>query len=691
MGKIQLLSKDISELIAAGEVIERPASIVKELAENSIDAGAGAITVEIKNGGISYIRITDDGCGMEKDDIPLACLRHATSKIKSAADLDDIGTLGFRGEALASVTAVARVSISSKTDEMQYGAQLNIEGGEFGEVEDAGCPNGTTIVISDLFYNVPARLKFLKKYTSEANAVGGIVEKLALSHPEISFKFISDGKIKLQTSGNSSLKSTIYTVLGKDFADNILDVDYTSTTIKVTGFVSKPSGGRSNRGMQYFFVNGRYVKSKTCMVALEEGYKNSIMAGKYPTCVLRIDIPHEEVDVNVHPAKIEVRFVNERNIFDAVYFAVKTALLNDDIFRETVKSAATKNANLQFGNEIEQVKMPQNSVFTADKANDFAKERESVKLNDLTSENIQKNSSEYRPPIYGEKTTSSTVLRSSSVGYKKSENLAIDSVEEKSAEKSIEKTKQGYNGFDYIKQQHINSNEKAITLHLESGGVEKFVDGKAAEIRPAIHIKDEGSTDAGNGIFEIDEFEVIGELFSTYLIFQSGDTMLLLDKHAAHERILFEQLKKDVSSEDRQVLLTPIVVNISTEEFEAFSENPEKIAKLGFLAEEFGEHSVIIREAPMVLNESLCQEAFLEICAKLSQNNRDFSSDVFENLLHSIACRCAVKANDRTDISELKALLKQVHENDEIRYCPHGRPIVTAITKREIEKKFGRV
>lgn len=270
MGKIQLLSKDISELIAAGEVIERPASIVKELAENSIDAGAGAITVEIKNGGISYIRITDDGCGMEKDDIPLACLRHATSKIKSAADLDDIGTLGFRGEALASVTAVARVSISSKTDEMQYGAQLNIEGGEFGEVEDAGCPNGTTIVISDLFYNVPARLKFLKKYTSEANAVGGIVEKLALSHPEISFKFISDGKIKLQTSGNSSLKSTIYTVLGKDFADNILDVDYTSTTIKVTGFVSKPSGGRSNRGMQYFFVNGRYVKSKTCMVALED-------------------------------------------------------------------------------------------------------------------------------------------------------------------------------------------------------------------------------------------------------------------------------------------------------------------------------------------------------------------------------------------------------------------------------------
>lgn len=647
MGKINLLSKDVSELIAAGEVIERPASIVKELLENSIDANASSITVEIVNGGVSLIRITDDGTGMEKSDMEIAFKRHATSKIKSADDLLSIASLGFRGEALASIAAVSRVEMVSKTFEAQLGNRLLLEGGEQLSIEETGCPNGTTIIVKDLFYNVPARLKFLKKDTSEANAIRGIADKIAISHPEISFKLVSDGKMKLFTSGNSDLKTAIYSVYGKEFSEQLIKVDYVGNGIEVKGFVTKPSASRSNRSMQHFFVNDRYVKSKTCIAAIEEGYKNSIMVGKYPGCVLKVAVPLDSVDVNVHPAKTEVRFINERIVFDAVYFAVKNAILSDDVIKPVAEAFEKKQEKAE---EPEQFKMtPKRSAdteaFTAMSADEFRYKVDKAMPQKMSAPQVS---------------------------YKT----------ESRAKKQIER-KPLSDSFSYITDDSLKKAENTVVLRLENGESEIFSEGKRVELpennKPLEKVDD------------FDNFKPIGELFSTYLLFEMGDVFYLMDKHAAHERILFEELKKTISSQDRQIMLEPPVVSLSAQELGAVNENREKLEQLGFFAEEFGVHTVIIREAPSVISSELCVEAFMEIVEKLCDNRRDASSDIFENLLHSIACRSAIKANDKTDIAELSELLRLICNNNEIRYCPHGRPIVVTFTKREIEKKFGRV
>ncbi|MEG0691745.1 MAG: DNA mismatch repair endonuclease MutL [Oscillospiraceae bacterium] len=638
MGKINVLGKNVSELIAAGEVIERPASIVKELLENSIDANASAITVEIKRGGISYIRITDNGCGMIKDDVEVAFLRHATSKIKESDDLDHIATLGFRGEALASIAAVSRVEMMSKTSDMQFGTKIMLEGGDILDVDEVGCPTGTTIIVRDLFYNVPARLKFLKRDFSEGNSISGIIDKIALSHPEISFKLISDNKIKTHTPGNGDLLSAIHAVFGKEVSSTLIPVEYEINGILAKGYISNTSVSRTNRAMQHFFVNSRYVKSKTCLVALEEGYKNSIMVGRYPSCVLNITVPVDTVDVNVHPAKIEIRFVNERVVFDAIYFAVKSTLSNNDV----LKPVAQPQNNTQVRNLLstfQSKESEQTSIQTV-----WEEEEPSKATNTLVS---------YQDNFEPNKQTNTSFF-SNEVEYKTTPKME-------------------QNEFSYIKPQNLVKTQENIVVNLDTGEV----------IEPIIEVK----------IFQppMPFVRVIGELFKTYILFEVEDNFLLLDKHAAHERIIFEKLKNSISTDDRQVLLKPIITAVSNEEMQVLNDHVELLDRLGFLFDEFANNSVIIREVPLVLSAYNISDIFLDIANKLIENRRNVTSDIFEHLLHSIACRSAVKANDTNSIEDLTELLKQVYANDEIRHCPHGRPVAISMSRGEIEKKFGRI
>lgn len=646
MGKINLLSKDISELIAAGEVIERPASIVKELLENSIDAGATAITVEIRNGGVSYIRVTDNGYGMVDEDIKLAFLRHATSKIKGQNDLNNISTLGFRGEALASISAVSRFEMISKTTDMQYGGKIMIEAGEMQDFDSVGAQDGTTIVVRDLFFNIPARLKFLKKDSSEATAINGIIDKLAIASPEISFKFISDGKIKLHTPGNGDMHFAVQCILGAEFAEALLPVSYEQNGIKVTGFIAKTQYSRSNRGMQHFFVNSRYVRSKTCMAALEESFKNYMMIGKYPSCVLNVEVPFASVDVNVHPAKIEVRFVNERTVFDVIYFAVKSALSSDDLLKSTTaKAGINGNPLATFKNEDapQVVMQPTNT--------DVSSIGEPVKYDNFTADSFEKRISKAPP----------------SVNYVSSPQASYVMNKEEETE------------FSYISQKSFIKAQPACEIAEQSEQPKSTFDTTALQTP---------NEDASS---YPPDARIIGELFSTYLAIEMGEGLFLLDKHAAHERIIFERLKKTVSTDDRQLLLKPCVVALSADECKAVCDNLELTQKLGFSIEEFGNHSVIIREVPMLLLNSDIQAIVTDIANKIFESRREISSDSYDDLLHSMACRAAVKANDKSDISELTALFYEVYYNDEIRHCPHGRPVVISIEKSEIEKRFGRI
>lgn len=674
MGKINVLSKNVSELIAAGEVIERPASIVKELLENSIDANSTAVTVEIRRGGISYIRITDNGVGMTKEDVKVAFLRHATSKIKLSDDLDNIATLGFRGEALASIAAVSHVEMTSKTADMQFGTKIILEAGEVTSIDEVGCPTGTTIIVRDLFYNVPARLKFLKKDTSEGISISGIIDKIAISHPEISFKLINNNKIKTHTPGNGDLLSAIHAVLGKEVSQALIPVDYEYNGISVKGYTSNTNFSRANRAMQHFFVNSRYVKSKTCLVALEEGYKNSIMVGKHPLCVLNVTVPSNTVDVNVHPAKIEVRFINERVVFDAIYFAIKSALSSNDILKSSnekievsTKTFPQKNIHKNIlstfkSEDSEQTDLNDiNNLIKANNIKTIWEDDKEVKNTQIIAEKPNLITS-YKDDLTNQN-TKNVLFSSNKTEY--NENCK----KEKQYQK--EETKLDSN-FSYINSSNLLKTKENIVIDCKTGEV----------IEPKVEVETPKN---------IPYFKVIGELFKTYVLFEADDNFLLLDKHAAHERIIFEKLKKSVSTDDRQVLLKPEIISVSSDEFQALCDNVDIINRLGFLFDEFGNNSVIVREVPLILSQYNITDIFLDIANKLIDNRHNVTSDVFENLLHSMACRSAIKANDTNSIKDLTELLKLVYENDEIRHCPHGRPVVISMTKSEIEKKFGRI
>jgi len=633
MPKINVLPKQLAELIAAGEVVERPASVVKELLENSIDAGADTVTVEIRNGGISYIRITDNGCGISREDIRNAFVSHATSKISTSEDLDNILTLGFRGEALASVSAVARVEVMTKTADEEIGTRYVVESGEEISLDDAGCPEGTTIMVRDLFYKTPARMKFLKKDVTEANAVAGVVDRIALSHPEVSIRFIREGKQVLITSGNGDLLTCIREIFGKDFSSDMIYSEYSGQGVEVSGYISKPSASRPNRNMQFFFLNNRLIKTGTGSAALSEGYKNSIMAGKFPSCVLNININPSLVDVNVHPAKTEVRFSDERIIFNAVYFACKNALAKGDTpkqVKEIVKDfyKAPEKAP-------EQIKIVQKSEPVPDFWQHIPKKTEQVKVTEAPAVKIN-----FVEPKVAE-TIKTTVVASAPADISQKEKKTEDIL--------------------------LNSPSKAETTESEI---------EAAEVKP---------------VFDEEEFHLVGEAFKTYIICEYKGKMVIIDKHAAHERIIYEKLRSENAERTPQLLLLPVTVTLSKEEYSAVLENIELINSAGFDAEDFGNGCVIIRECPMEITADDVQDVICEIAGRFVEKKQDVMFEKLDWIFHSVACRSAIKAGNFTSRLEMERFAKQLLSMPDIRYCPHGRPVLIEMTQRELEKNFGRI
>lgn len=636
MARINVLPKEIYQLIAAGEVVERPSSVVKEMIENSLDAGAKNITLEIKNGGSTYIRITDDGCGIERDDVRKVFISHATSKISKKDDLNSIGTLGFRGEAMASISAVSKVELLTKAENEEIGTRYEIAGGEELEFDDAGCPNGTTIVVRDIFFNTPARMKFLKKDVTEGNQVAGIVDRMAISHPEISFRFIRDGKQVLITSGNGDLKSTVYSVLGKEMSDSLMSVDYSFNDMRITGFVSKPTASRKSRAGQYFYINNRIVKSKTAMAALEQAYKNTIMVGRFPACVLNIELNPAQVDVNVHPAKTEVRFANEKPIFDLVYYAVKTAIEND----RTVKEVEFKENPIYRQESKNVYQNNDNKSFQA--KFDFFKKKDEPPAQQVIKTKPRENFWQVEAPKPEYK-----IARDEKPKARVDINIEYEEPEEISTAESK----------DAPKQRDI---EKVVI------------------------------TDEKDNENFIPNFKLIGEAFKTYLIVEIENELYFIDKHAAHERMNFERFKAQATVET-QMLLAPVVVNLTKDEFIAISENVELIKKCGFELEEFGESQIIVRAIPSLVDGDSVKDLMLEIAQKLLEHKTDILPDKIDWIYHSASCRGAVKAGDYTSRQEQEMFVKKLLSMPNIRFCPHGRPVFIKMSKYDIEKQFGRV
>ncbi len=652
--RINVLPKNIADLIAAGEVVERPSSVIKEFVENSIDAGAGKITVEIQNGGKTYMRVTDDGCGIERDDVRKAFISHATSKISDISDLDAISTLGFRGEALASVCSVSKVTLVTATEGSESGTRYIIEGGEEILLDDAGSPVGTTIVVKDLFYNIPARLKFLKKDVQEGNYIASILEKIALSNPRVAFKFIRDGKLVFQTPGDNNLKSAIYAVFGKEFTSQFLPAECNMNGIKVSGFVTKPTAGRGSRAMQTFFVNGRYVKSVVFLSALEAAYKNSIMVGKYPACVLFIELPFEAVDVNVHPAKTEVRFFEEKKVFDAVYNCALGAITADK-----------SRVQASFSTAKAFIEQPQKG--------------EQLKIGEVTHNEEQVKSA---PVITAKKSEHSFIIKEFGRPITGAENIV------KAPNKSDEKQ------LDFLKDEYLKPNVQVFTpREIRVNNIESerepeqiktaTIDENAVSEKKSIAAEEKIVTKAP-------EYRYIGEAFNTYLIAELEGKLVLIDKHAAHERILFEKFKNQGIGES-QMMLLPVTVTLSADEYSAVLDNIELLEDAGYDISDFGDRTVKISACPPQLVDENLTQLVTEIAGYLSCNIKTLMPEKLDWIYHSMACRAAVKAGNFTSRYEAERFVGTVLSNDSIRYCPHGRPVLIELTERELEKQFKRI
>ncbi len=663
MGVINVLDKHVAELIAAGEVVERPASVIKELVENAIDAGAKHITVEIKNGGTTFMRVTDDGCGFLREDVKLAFLRHATSKVREQDDLDHIATLGFRGEALASISAVSRLQLITKSAKEDTGTSYIIEGGEEKSFDDAGCPVGTTFVIRDLFYNIPARAKFLKKDVSEGNTVSNIVDKTALSHPEIAFTFVRDGKQALKTFGDGKLLSAIYAVFGREFATSLIPVDYQLDGITVSGYVSKPVNSRPNRNMQNFFINGRYVKSRTAMAALEEAFKGSIMVGKFPSCVLNLSLPFEAIDVNVHPSKIEVRFINERPVFDAVYHAAKSALLrhddrkqahfkDDSALREIRRSSTFNNAQAVFrkpGPPKVQPQIKPKDEFNPFSDIEFSKPNPKPKLQSLDDLHLTDKKKPF--DVYSKQAVKNTKREES---YSKPQNQPLPLIQKP----------------DTPKPAVIADKPKA----------EEIVVTEKPNSEPVVLYEQQK-----------DELKYVGELFDTYIIVEKNQKeMLLIDKHAAHERIIYEKLKAEKAGSSAQLLLTPITVTLGKSEYDAAINHLDMFSDCSFEVEDFGNSTLLVRSAPQYIEAAEVADCITEMADYISMGKNDIFTEKMDWFYHNVACRSAIKAGHKNSAQELIDIVKTLEENPQIRYCPHGRPICIVMKKSGIERQFGR-
>ncbi|MBQ7907641.1 MAG: DNA mismatch repair endonuclease MutL [Clostridia bacterium] len=651
MGKINVLGFDVANLIAAGEVVDRPSSVVKELLENAIDSGADKIVIEIKRGGTTFIRIADNGCGIEHEDLPVSILRHATSKIKNATDLESIMTLGFRGEALAAISSVSKLRIMSRQRDKALGSFLEAHAGNIINHMESGCAEGTTVIVEDLFYNVPARKKFLKKDATEAASISAIVEKVAMSRSDISFRYIVDGEVKYVTAGDGKLEDVIYAILGRDVAKKSIKVEREDNGIKVSGFISTPELVRANRNMENFYINSRFVKSKTAMAALEQAFVSYIPSDKFPFCILNIEIDPSTVDVNVHPAKLEVKFSNEKLVFDAVYYAVRTALTSEierpSLYKEPEEKLSQRAQGLV------------NTPFPVTDRSAEAPKPQRI--------------------VFDTNTNVGTLRQDNTIDY----SSLIKKEEEKKVEPSVSLPVDTY------------ATEDAFSLKFPTAKAQPTLPkAEPIELTPTIEKKDEIVEPVSKKAI-VPDYKIIGEAFNSYVIVELGDIMYLIDKHAAHERIIFEDLKAKLNMEQRtsQMLLLPLDVIVSGEELSALNEWQEEIKKTGFGYEIRG-NKVLIDEIPAEIEISAATDAFLTLASKLASGEAEADRsryERFEKALYQTSCKAAIKAGRIYDSEHIKWICDRVLTLDNIKYCPHGRPIAFEITKHFLEKQFERI
>lgn len=697
MAEIHVLDKHTAELIAAGEVVERPASVAKELLENAIDAGATQITLSVTRGGIAELQIVDNGSGIEAEYIDKAFIRHATSKIAKAEDLNHIHTLGFRGEALASIASVARIEVLTKTEQDEYACCYRIEGGEPQGMEPGARPVGTTITVRDLFYNTPARMKFLKKDASEGTYVAETVLHAALSHPEISFRFIRDGKQQYLTPGDGELRSAVYAVMGREFARDLLQVEGENGVYRVTGLVTPPRACRASRGTQHFFVNGRYVKNRTMMAALENAYKGTMMQGKFPGAVLMLDMPADLVDVNVHPAKTEIRFARESDVFDAVYRAVRTALT----------TPGSGECRFDLGRAPEE-KKPLNVAETPKPAVKPVPTSTPVKSGFATL-----SAAEYRAlhqltePVPAKPLPGVVSLQSSGTVYQDKPQTPI---EPSAVSRRVAAQEDSVLDIlpDLPEEQPTAEPEKPFAIseaETEEAAAPSSMPQRPLE-QPACEEEPEQQSmhalsalpEEGVAPQQItmappapEPLRLVGEVFKTYIITERDGELCLIDKHAAHERILFEKLAQAYGEVPAQMLLVPVQVNLTAAEKQALLQNADLLNDAGLEVEDFGGSTVMVRAVPSDVEVDDVEDMVVELAAHLQDGGRDALREKTEWVLHSIACRAAIKAGDRTSDAEMLALAQSIMDGSVPPFCPHGRPCVLKITRKELEKQFGRL
>lgn len=684
MAKIAVLSPQVANMIAAGEVVERPSSVIKELMENSIDAGARNLTVEIRGGGILYMRITDDGCGMEPEDAKTAFLRHATSKIKYENDLTAIHTLGFRGEALAAIAAVSKVDLFTKPAAAPLGTHLILESGEVISEEETGCPDGTTLVIKDLFYNTPARMKFLKKDQTEAAYIASAVEQVAMAHPEIAIRFIKDGKEQLYTSGNGNLLSVIYAIYGKEFSGQMVAFSGSQREVQVMGYLSAPGYSRGNRGMQVFMVNGRAIRSKLLTAAVEQAYSGYMMHGRFPACFLDLKINASAVDVNVHPAKMEVKFAHEKEVFSTVYQFVTSALEGQAAAAEAEPAAESKpqapaaesayRPAAATGYRSPLFTIPESERQSAAKLASDAKTLYQTKFEPREASAFTEKEAVVKPE---EKSfggaREETLLRIG--GYRTGRQGISVEISPEEAE-----ALEGTAPAEEAKKQACPAEEQTA----------KQQEAPAAVTVPVKTEEEFSAPKEENGREESPEFRLIGELFATYIVVQIGDEMVMIDKHAAHERMIYNKIVDQSGGEDAQTLLAPMPISVSRLEKAALMEQRQQLEKVGFEVEDFGDSSVLVRRVPMYVQEKDINYILTDIAQKMMDLRRA-RADALEEIIKSVSCKTAVKAGTFTDIDEMRNFTQKVLADPKVRSCPHGRPVLFSMSRQEIEKQFKRI
>lgn len=668
MGSIVLLDDLTINQIAAGEVIERPANVVKELVENSIDAGATSINVEIENGGISLIRITDNGKGIAADDVEIAFERHATSKIRSAKDLIKVSTMGFRGEALASIAAIAKVELVTKTKDAEMGTRIIVEGGDVVLKEECGAPNGTTITVRELFFNTPVRYKFLKKDFTEGGYIETALERISLINPGISFRLISNKKQILQTSGNGDMKTVVFNIFGKDVSQNIVDLNFEYEGIEVTGVAGKPEIARSNRSNQLFYVNGRFIKDKTLSAATEEAYRTLVPQGKFCFCIVNVNMNPEMVDVNVHPAKLEVRFTEEGKVFKAVYHAVRNALLGNDLIKD-----------------------------------ESADEKPIVRENAVTNETpVKKGLFEiFRGGKSNEKKEENTNLRTMDIEVTKKENddTFISKMMTKGRQENTDASEEHLDDKDTVSELTVREQTNNYNVNDEENEI--VTNNKVKDIVDAYNEKESSEQKQVPMFYEQDfiekvelpEYQILGVAFNTYILLQLDDDIYILDQHAAHERVLYEKVKQNFykdGGKEVQMLLLPDIIDLPKKDMRLVHDNLKLFEQSGFDIEEFGENTIKINGVPVICYEMDTKDLFLDIIDGLDITNRTNKQDIEEKFISTVACKAAVKANMYLDEREIRGLLDELLLLENPFTCPHGRPTAIRITKTEIEKKFGR-